>query len=121
MAAASIGAGEAVLAVRAGAWGVSFGRFPYVSLSMLYREELASQASAIGLIVRRFPRKSDQIAAASKALGCSASEVATILSNHGFLSLSSIGGGWVGAASLIRLLSAVAQSEAVRPPEPGSP
>jgi hypothetical protein len=57
---------------------------------MLYREELASQASAIGLLVHRFPRKSDQIAAASSALGSSASEVATILSRFG----QSMGAPW---------------------------
>ena len=57
---------------------------------MLYREELASQASAIGLVVHRFPRKSDQIAAASKALGCSGSELATFLSKFG----KSIGAPW---------------------------
>jgi hypothetical protein len=57
---------------------------------MLYREELASQASAIGLLVHRFPRKSDQIAAASRALGSSASEVAAILARFGKL----IGAPW---------------------------
>lgn len=57
---------------------------------MLYREELASQASAIGLTVHRFPRKSDPIAAASKALGRSAAEINTILSNFG----KSVGAPW---------------------------
>ncbi len=50
---------------------------------MLYREELATQAAAIGLAVERFPRKSDQIAAASDALGSPVSEVARILSGFG--------------------------------------
>jgi hypothetical protein len=55
---------------------------------MLYREELASQASGIGLVVHRFPRKSDPIDDASKALG--SSKVATILSDFG----KSIGSPW---------------------------
>ena len=41
----------------------------YAADGMLYCEELVSQASATGLVVHRFPRKSDQIAAASGALG----------------------------------------------------
>jgi hypothetical protein len=57
---------------------------------MLYRESLAAQASAIGLAVHRFGRKSDQIAAAARALGCSKSEISTILSNFG----KSIGAPW---------------------------
>jgi hypothetical protein len=57
---------------------------------MLYREELVSQAIAIGLAVHRFPRKTDQVSAASKALGCSVSEVATILSTFG----KSVGAPW---------------------------
>ena len=80
---------------------------------MLYREELASQASAIGLVVHRIPRKSDQIAAASRALGCSASEVATILSNFG----KSVGSPWrkehkhVAAAALCVLADNMARQE----------
>jgi hypothetical protein len=76
---------------------------------MLYREELASQASAIGLAVHRFPRKSDQIDAAAKALGSSASEVATILSGFG----KSIGTPWrkehknVAAAALCILAGSI--------------
>jgi len=50
---------------------------------MLYREELASQASALGLVVHRFPRRSDRIAAASEALGCSEKEVLAMLSDFG--------------------------------------
>jgi hypothetical protein len=52
---------------------------------MLYREEMARQASAMGLVVHRFPRKSDQLGAASRALGRSASDVAAILTNFGKL------------------------------------
>jgi len=62
----------------------------YAADGMLYREELASQASAIGLVVHRFPRKTDQIAAASKALGSSPSGVATILAGFG----QSVGAPW---------------------------
>lgn len=62
----------------------------YAADGMMYREELASQATAAGLAVHRFPRKSDRIAAASKALGCSASEVATLLSRFG----ESVGSPW---------------------------
>lgn len=57
---------------------------------MMYREELASQAAAVGLVVHRFPRKSDQLAEASRALRCSASEVATILAGFG----KSVGAPW---------------------------
>lgn len=57
---------------------------------MMYREELASQAAAMGLAVHRFPRKSDQVAEASRALACSPSEVATILSDFG----KSVGAPW---------------------------
>ena len=62
----------------------------YAADGMLYREELVSQASAIGLVVHRFPRKSDQIAAASKALGLSASGLAAILAGFG----KSVGAPW---------------------------
>jgi hypothetical protein len=57
---------------------------------MLYREALASQASAAGLVVHRFPRKSDRIAAASRALGCSAADVAALLSSF----KASVGAPW---------------------------
>lgn len=50
---------------------------------MLYREALAIQASALGLAVHRFPRKSDQIAAAAKALGCPASRIIATLADFG--------------------------------------
>jgi hypothetical protein len=62
----------------------------YAADGMLYREELASQASAIGLVVHRFLRKSDQVAAASKALGWSVTEVAGILASFG----KSVGAPW---------------------------
>lgn len=50
---------------------------------MLYREELASQASLVGLVVHRIPRNSDPIQDAADALGCSLSEVETILAGFG--------------------------------------
>lgn len=50
---------------------------------MLYREALAAQASAIGLAVHRFPRRSDPIAVACRALGTSGAEVAALLATFG--------------------------------------
>ena len=74
---------------------------------MLYREELATQASAMRLAVHRFPRKSDQLGAASKALGCSASDVAAILTKFG----KSVGPPWrkehkLAAAAALCVLAA---------------
>jgi hypothetical protein len=57
---------------------------------MLYREELASQASAAGLVVHRFPRRSDPIAAAAQALGWSSQRVTDLLSEFG----GSVGAPW---------------------------
>ncbi|HEX4997291.1 MAG TPA: hypothetical protein VFY29_03645 [Terriglobia bacterium] len=62
----------------------------YAADGMLYREELASQAAAIGLAVHRFPRKSDPIVAASQALGCSTTQVAATLAGFG----KSVGAPW---------------------------
>lgn len=50
---------------------------------MMYREELASQAAAIGLVVHRTPRTTKPIAAASQALRLSESEVAALLEGFG--------------------------------------
>ena len=55
----------------------------YAADGMLYREELAKQAAALGLTVHRFPRKSDQIAAASEALACTEKEVGALLAGFG--------------------------------------
>ena len=72
---------------------------------MLYRETLVSQASALGLAVHRTPRNLDPIAAASRALGCPASEITRILDGFG----KSVGAPWrkehklVAAAALCLL------------------
>lgn len=57
---------------------------------MLYREELANQAAAVGLRVHRFPRKTDPVSEASRVLGCGLSQLETTLSNFG----KSVGAPW---------------------------
>lgn len=50
---------------------------------MMYRELLGSTASALGLQVERYPRKSDRLAAAAEALQMSKAEVAELLKAFG--------------------------------------
>lgn len=57
---------------------------------MMYREEFAAQASAAGLEVFRFARKSDPIATAAESVGCGAAELAAYLAEYGKL----IGAPW---------------------------
>jgi hypothetical protein len=72
---------------------------------MLYREELAFQAAALGLAVHRFPRKSDPLAEAATTLGVPTSTVAALLSGFG----KAVGAPWrkehkdVAAAALLVL------------------
>ena len=50
---------------------------------MLYRESLADAAAALGMEVRRYPRRTDPTALAAEAMGVDAAEVASIIARFG--------------------------------------
>jgi len=50
---------------------------------MLYRESLAEAAAALGLHVRRYPRRSDPMPLAAQAMGAGKSEVAALITQFG--------------------------------------
>ena len=55
----------------------------YAADGMLYRESLAAAAAALGMQVRRYPRKTDPTVLAAEAMGVGAAEVASIIARFG--------------------------------------